>query len=196
MPTKHHKHLQHTQNGFVLLLTLVVVSIILAIGLSMLNITMKQLTLSNLARESEIALHAASSGIECMQFHRVDPRTRQILLNEDSDPDTTEPLLSCAGTTPINSSTNHDLNLTTNGLLYNYLYDYDVDGDKCVETSMYLIDLRNETSDVTRTVNEGLDEISCDGGSVCTTIFSRGFNRACADIDGPFTVQRELTIEF
>ena len=132
-----------------------------------------------------------------MQYHRADPRTREILLNDDEDSSTDAPNLVCANTTSYSPpGTNHDEDITTNGLLYNYTYDYEIDGDKCVQTSMYLIDLEDETEDVTRTVDEGLEDISCDGGSVCTTIFSRGYNRPCAGIDSIFTVQRELTIQY
>ncbi|MEZ4200298.1 MAG: hypothetical protein R3B69_01690 [Candidatus Paceibacterota bacterium] len=191
------KQFHTTENGFVLLLTLVVVSIILAIGLSMLHITLKQLTLSNLARESEIALHAAVTGLECMQYHRNTPVTRQKLLNEDSDPDTAAPELYCADVLPAAApNTDHDLDIGSGELFYNYQYTYNVDTDKCVEVSLHLLDLRTADDDATRTIEEGLTELSCDAGSMCTTIFSRGFNRGCDNIEDLFTVQRELTIQY
>jgi len=193
MPTK----ISYTKNsGFVLLLTLVVVSVILAVGLSMLQITLKQLTISNLARESEIALHAASTGLECMQYHRSQPHTRLVLLNDDDYPAvTTAPPLVCADTTAIWSTTNHGTN--GNKIIWNYQYRYNVGSDKCVETSIYLVDTRPATNALTDyVVDEGLSTISCDEKSVCTTIFSRGFNRSCSGIDSKFTVQRELTLEY
>lgn len=188
---------QTPESGFVLLLTLVIVSIILAIGLSMLHITLKQLTLSNLARESEIALHAASTGIECMQFHRSQPVTRQLLLNEDSDTgDTSAPVLVCADEVALTSGTSHDIDIGSGELLYGYQYRYTVDTDKCVDTSIYLMDLDDATSNVNWTLSENLDTISCDAGNLCTTIFSRGYNHSCDNLDNIFTVERELTIQF
>ncbi len=50
--------------GFALLLTMIVVAVTLAVGLSLLNITLKQFTLSSTSRDSEIAFHAADSGLE------------------------------------------------------------------------------------------------------------------------------------
>lgn len=191
------KKINRQTDGFVLLLTLVIVSIVLAIGLSLLHITLKQLTLSNLARESEIALHAANTGIECIQYHRSIPYTRQLLLNEDNQPDdTSAPLLECADNNPILSATNHDFDLANDELIYNYQYTHNVDSDKCVETSLYLLDASEGSNDVTHQALEGLDTIECEAGSICTVIFSRGFNRSCEDTDGLFTVQRELTIQY
>lgn len=188
---------QKNSEGFVLLLTLVVVSIVLAIGLSMLQITMKQLTLSNIARESEIAFHAASTGIECMQYYRGLPSTREVLLNEDEDTsDASPPILPCGDLVALTSEANHDIDVGNDEYIYNYQYRYQLPSGQCLETSMYLVDGRDASSDITTTVSEGLEEISCETGSVCTTIFSRGYNRGCGDIGSIFTVQRELTIEY
>lgn len=183
------------ESGFVLLLTLVIVSIVLAIGLSMLHITLKQLTLSNIARESEVAFHAASTGIECMQFHRAHPRTRSVFLSA-----ATAPSLDCADSLPVLAETGHEQIVSPNALLNNYQYRHSVDGDKCVETSLYMMDLQSYGSDVVdhdiSSNDEGLTSLSCEAGSVCTTIFSRGYNRPCDSLDSIFTVQRELTIEY
>ncbi|MCA9365959.1 hypothetical protein KC722_00045 [Candidatus Kaiserbacteria bacterium] len=177
-----------TQDGFALLLTLIVISVVLAVGLSLLHITMKQLTLSNVARDSEIAIHAARSGIECMQYQRQQPGNLSLLLDGGT------PLgLKCFNRSATESEAYRD------GNLYNYRYTYNLGADMCVETSLYLIDAQSETSDVTKDIstrNEGLLELTCTEGAVCTTIFSRGYNRRCDDRDSFLTVQRELTIQF
>lgn len=188
---------QQNSEGFVLLLTLVVISVVLAVGLSMLQITMKQLTLSNIARESEIALHAASTGIECMQYYRGLPATREVLLNDDEDQsDASPPVLACGDVVALTSEANHDIDLNNDEYVYNYQYRYQLPSGLCLETSMYLVDGRAANSDITTTVSEGLEEITCETGSVCTTIFSRGYNRGCSDLGSIYTVQRELTIEY
>lgn len=174
--------------GFALLLTLVVISIVLAIGLSMLHITIKQLSLSNVSRDSEIALHAARSGIECMQYYRYDSITLADMLDGGSAPN-----ILCGGSSSISSGTDHS------GTTYNYYYTYQIGTNLCVETSIYLLDATGVSSgspDLTRSTNEGLSTLSCSPGNMCTTIFSRGFNRACTDRDSFLTVQRELTLQF
>jgi len=341
MPTKMIT-LKENNSGFALLLTLVIITIILAVGLTMLQITMKQLSLSAIARESEIAFYAASTGIECMQYWRSFPPVRAALLKEDWDGiayDPNEPVyLQCADSNPISYE---EITNFVDQNVYGYKYSYNLShdplistDDTCVETSMYLMssgpasagttivrsfegnqgpwedyldDARaptlvtnvtagdnirvdsavgtfslriyngvdeaprqciqgvlsftdssnNQISKLTlnsatggvavpsgatrayvsvddsrggyfdnsgnrdsRTpcsvtftlnpasasatevvdisdLNEGLDKITCDGGTVCTTIFSRGYNRPCGEgLNSIFTVQRELTIEY
>ncbi len=199
---------KENNSGFALLLTLVVISIILAVGLTLLQITMKQLSLSAIARESEIAFYAASTGLECMQYWRSSPPIRAALLQESWDGvayDSDVPVyLECADSSPV---TYEEVTNMIDDKVYGYKYAYNLSynplvttDDTCVETTMFLIDLREEASPVVEDIsdlNEGLAEISCDEGNVCTTIFSRGYNRPCGyGLNSIFTVQRELTIEY
>lgn len=183
------------ESGLALLLSLIVVSVVLAVGLSLLNITLKQFTLSATARDSEMAFHAANTGLECMQHYRGQEAWRTVLLNDDANPSTDAPDLFCAGVEPTYTATAHYLNGADDQYMYNYVYRYDV-SDTCIETSMYLMDLRESDEELSRSVNEGLSELECAAGVVCTTIFSRGYNRACSDLDSIRIVQRELTIQF
>ncbi len=207
MPTKM-LNFKENNSGFALLLTLVIISIILAIGLTLLQTTMKQLSLSAIARESEIAFYAASTGIECMQYWRSFPPVRASLLKESWDGvdyNSDEQIyLECADSAPVSYE---EVTNLIDDKVYGYKYAYNLSynplvttDDTCVETSMYLIDLRAETTPVVEDISnfeEGLEEISCDEGTVCTTIFSRGYNRPCGyGLNSIFTVQRELTIEY
>jgi hypothetical protein len=96
------------------------------------------------------------------------------------------------------------LNGSNEILGYNYEYQYnlahnptDETDDNCMEVSLYLIDLREENDALVVPLDdEGLEEITCEESSICTTIFSRGFNRPCGQLDALFTVQRELTIQY
>lgn len=207
MPTKM-LEIKKNESGFALLLTLVVITVILAVGLTLLQITMKQLSLSAISRESEIAFYAASTGIECMQFWRSVPPARAALLHEgwDGEPyDPSEPVyLECGDTNPVSYEEVTSL-IDENIYVYKYSYNLSYDpltttDDTCVETTLFLTDLREETSNADEDIsdfNEGLKEISCDAGTICTTIFSRGYNRSCGDdLNSLFTVQRELTIEY
>ncbi|MEX0930842.1 MAG: hypothetical protein WDZ68_00955, partial [Candidatus Paceibacterota bacterium] len=156
----------------------------LAIGLSMLNITLKQFTLSLTARDSEIAFHAANTGLECLQYTRNSDPTA--FLNPNA------PSVTCGGDTSAPTKKH------PGGGVYGHVYTFDVDGndgDMCIEVSLYTASPSG--SDITRPLNnEGLAEFECPAGVTCTMIFSRGYNRACDDRDSIRTVQRELTIQF
>lgn len=52
------------KNGFLLLLTILIVSIILSLGLGVGNIILNQIKLSGAGRESQIAFYAADAGAE------------------------------------------------------------------------------------------------------------------------------------
>lgn len=173
--------------GFALIITLVVVSIILAIGLSLLFVTTKQYLLTVTASQSELAFQAAQIGLECMRWHRAQPATLDTLLQANG-----APVLGCAGvTTPYDSSASTVY--SNNGrFFYNYLYMYNISNNRCVSTNMYLADFREATSDFT------LPDVdfTCRAGTICTAIFSGGFNRPCDQLDSIFTVHRELLIEY
>jgi type II secretory pathway pseudopilin PulG len=56
---------QQKNNGFTLLFAVLVSTLILAVGASIISIALKQLTLSGSARDSHFAFYAANSGVEC-----------------------------------------------------------------------------------------------------------------------------------
>lgn len=56
------------RRGMTLLLAVVVTSLLLTIGISIMNITFKELVLSSTGRESQFAFYAADSGLECALY--------------------------------------------------------------------------------------------------------------------------------
>lgn len=181
------KQVQFHERGFALLLTLVVASVIMAIGLFLLNITMKQYILSVIARESERALHVANSGMECFLYLNHTAQRDSWLAGVAGTP-------SCGGVSPLGVPTSSVINAQTK----RFLYTYQMNTNACFETSVYLYSPSGsgvQTQSIA-TYNEGLTSLSCRGGSTCTTIFSRGYNRPCGSRDSIYTVQRELTIQF
>jgi len=58
----------HAKRGFALLYSVLVASLLLAIGLSIFNITIKELVLSSSARDSEFAFFAADTGTDCALY--------------------------------------------------------------------------------------------------------------------------------
>lgn len=195
---------RHHNQGFALLITLVVVSIVLAIGLSLLFVTTKQYLLAVTASQSELAFQAAQVGLECMRWHRAQPATLETLLRSNGSGNW-PPSLNCAGVTPntppgIDADTIYQ-NIPLGQYLYKYEYFYTVGGNQCINTSMYVSNLRNSTTTgftqpIPASEDEGLSQITCAAGAVCTVIFSRGYNRPCNQLDSILTIQREITIDY
>lgn len=187
-------------SGFALLLTLVVISVLLAVGLSLLQVTVKQLSLSSIARESTISIYVANSGVECMQYYRSVPAYRTQFLSGPAS----APSVTCGGENPESSESETLIDGSSGRFLYNYQYRFNIDydtaattDDTCLETSLYIADLTEATADITEDISgEGLPTLNCAEGEICTTIFSRGFNRPCDQLDSIFTVQRELTVTY
>lgn len=186
--------------GFALLLTLVVVSVVLAIGLTLVDITLKQLTLSGTGRDSETAFHAAHAGTECAQNARVNLPVEDFFgptyapslgwcLDANSEGDN---LIWSSYSVP-HSESNGSVHLSQ------YRYDWSGGGtDRCTEIDMYLFDASAGTGDLDYNIvdYDEADEEACRSGAICTFVLSRGYNRACADIAGSNrTVQREVILE-
>ncbi len=57
-----------SQKGFALLIGVLISSVLLAITMVMFNITLKQISLSTVGRDSQIALYAADTGLECALY--------------------------------------------------------------------------------------------------------------------------------
>ena len=194
------------QSGFALLLTLVVISVVLAIGLSLLNITVKQFTLSATARDSELAFHAANTGIECAlaAAESVDIFTGGAPAAIDFD---------CAG---VNAAAVDDHDPDTNVYQYSASagaytgsgtgFTWSVGSptggtdEVCTEVDLFFLDSNAAGgSDVTydfRAAGFGIDAPACENGNVCTYIFARGYNRPCDGLGGLRVVQREITLDF
>ncbi len=56
------------RGGYALMLSIVVSSVVLSIGLSLLNIVQKELILSGTGRDSQFAFYAADAGLECVLY--------------------------------------------------------------------------------------------------------------------------------
>jgi len=54
--------------GFALLIAVVLTSVLLSVGLALLDIAYKQITLSSTARQSQYAFYAADSALECALY--------------------------------------------------------------------------------------------------------------------------------
>lgn len=180
------------QKGFALLLSIIVASIVLAVGVSILNVSVSQLALSSTARESEIAFQAAHAGLDCMQYWR----------NTDADAfinwstGDNVPNKRCFGDRDQDRS-------AWGGRIkrFNYTYDWgdpaEGEIEKCTKITMDVMVPNNNPLTRTYTGYETIDEKTCEVGDICTIIFSKGYNRACDDLNSSiFTIERELVLEY
>jgi hypothetical protein len=188
---------QVKEKGFALLLALIISSVVLAIGVSILHISVNQINLSATARESEFAFQSAHAGIDCMWYWRNEKASE--FLNTTTNPPPA-PSVSCFDTTPITQTASRVLSNST-GIVTNYYNMFEWGSPaRCTEVSMYVMSPAG-TSDVTlefenRGVGDGGTK-TCESGTTCTVLISDGFNRSCSEVDTSiFSVQRELTVEF
>lgn len=62
------KEYSNFNGGYTLLFAVLIASLVLSIGLSVFNISMKEFILSSAGRESQFAFYAADTGIECALY--------------------------------------------------------------------------------------------------------------------------------
>ncbi len=180
------------QSGFALLLSLLVVSVVISVGLSLLDLTIKQLRLSTGAKDSESAFHAANAGVECLRYWR----------RKESDKfenGTAGGLsISCFGTSDT-------VVMTT---LYPYIYKYDVkftwgsSPQRCSQLSFITMSSDPTSSGLTLNGITGYipgypygDSKTCPPGGKCTIASSRGYNQGCGSTANIGIVQREVLLE-
>ncbi len=178
------------QDGFALLMSLIVVGTVVSVGLTVLDITLKQLRLSTGSRDSEIAFHAANAGAECLRFWRQD--------KQDEFETGTHPLtINCFG---------GDLNLDFFDLNNNtYLYTGEFswspapNDNRCTLFTVMTINPDNVavTRNDMRTHLPGYPDTdkTCAALGRCTIISVQGYNRNCLPSFPVGTVQREVLLE-
>lgn len=180
---------QQENKGFALLLSIIVSSIALSIGLSMLHITLKQLSLGSTTLGSEVAFQAAYAGADCLRYMRK-------LKSVDFTGGHSTISIDCLG---VSTDLDYD---ATDTPVYKYTYpspglDWTTpDGDLCIDMEIYIVDASNiSLGDQSYIFPDGAK--ICLAGDVCTFAFSRGYNRSCTEIASSiFAVQREVTVEF
>ena len=136
--------------GFTLLLSILVVSVILSVGLGIFDIMTKELKLSGLGRESQIAFYAADAGIECFFYWEI----KHPNLNKSAfEPET-------GGTNTINCAGN-DIQISGSGT---YVFNLPLSNNSCVK-----INITKDTSlsnkVITTVESSGYNNMDCDSTS-------------------------------
>ncbi|MFA5838534.1 MAG: pilus assembly PilX N-terminal domain-containing protein [Candidatus Paceibacterota bacterium] len=69
MKSPNHKIIKSKHShGFTLLMAMVISSLLLSLGITVFNVTLKELVLSSYGRNSQFAFYAADTGVECALF--------------------------------------------------------------------------------------------------------------------------------
>lgn len=188
-------HFKKEKKGFALLLALIVSSVVLAIGVSILDVSINQINLSATARESEFAFQAAHAGMDCMQFWRTERSSRYTgsLPNANID---------CFGVN-ASPSTKGATQVVTGGIVDKYDYQFNWGSPaRCTQVEMYVINAQTGNVTYTHPTNNAVGTnangvITCRMGTSCTVVTSSGFNRSCSELASSiYSVERELTLEF
>ncbi len=188
------------QSGFTLLLTLIVVGAVVSIGLTILDLSIKQLELSTNSKDSEVAFHAANAGMECAQYHRNVKSSE--LEGGDSNVE-----FDCFGSSDSDSPDNisfSENSFDPDNSVYKYVHEFSwgaVGAERCTEITSVVL---NSATGITVAGGDLMSEIPgypnsdkyCDSGGRCTIVSVRGYSRTCGSKGDHGTIQREVLVEF
>lgn len=185
---------QQSNSGFALLLTLIVVTVLISIGLAVVELTLKQVRLSTNAKESEAAFHAANAGVECARYIR---RIASTTMETGGDISPT-----CFSVAPY---TNTKINLfsSSDGAVYQYIYGFTWGSKpRCSIMSTVVMAASPTGGGLSFNVQPYLPGYptntpkTCNAGERCTVLSSHGYNRTCDTIDGYGAIEREVLLQF
>jgi len=184
------------QSGFALLMTLVVVSVVISVGLTLIELTIKQLRLSTGAKDSEIAFHAANAGVECIRYWRLASSTEF-----ENGVGNTVPM-NCFGA-GVSTVTMTDLSPGPE-----LIFKYDVDftwgaagAQRCSRASFITLSSDPTSAGVTLTsvptyiIGYPNTDKTCQAGGLCTIVSVKGYNQPCTNVGTLGTIEREVLLE-
>lgn len=189
------------QKGFTLLFAVLVSIMVLAVGTSIINISLKQVILSSAGRESQFAFYAANTGMECALYWDYNGA----IVNDDGTAsyvfpppggearsDLTE--IRCASSDITDGSQDNwdftsNLVQTVTNQLSTTVFQIEVSNDlPGMENVLYCAQVTVVKSPLNNDEGSG-------GGSVLTTITSQGLNTCEPDTDAR-AVERGLVLEY
>jgi Tfp pilus assembly protein PilX len=140
------------KKAFTVLFAVIVSSLILALGLGIVAITMKEVKLSGAGRDSQVAFYAADSGLECAEYFDI---TQSAFATSTSDE-------------PVNPIVCNVQNITVTA-----------DGDGAAATSTFQMCMKykdDKSCDTSKPCAEVTVAKYIEGGVKKTNIDSRGYN--------------------
>lgn len=197
-------------DGFALLITLIVVSVVVSIGLTLLDLTIKQLQLASGSKDSEVSFHAANAGLECARFWRNNTDNNAVIdQRDDMIKFETGAVVSvsCFNQTAVNVTPRA---LSSGISEYTFRFNGGLANDRCSVVQMITLssdpDATADANGNAVVLNNANTIISgytattkgCQPGGRCTVISSQGYNKPCVGPTESFpigTIQREVLLE-
>ena len=206
--------IKQKKSGFALLISMIVVGVVVSVGLSILELTIKQMALATNSKDSETALHAANAGLECAQHWRneatgSDPDDFTYRKLESGANDIT---ITCFGTGSDHQEVLNREFVTISagaGNVYKYTtnpgFDWGTAGvdERCSVVTMIVMVAESDSS-VPLKVNNINNYIpgykagefkECEPGGICTFTSVQGYNKSCSKKGEFGTIQREVLLE-
>lgn len=195
------KHSQkNKESGFALLITLIVVSVLISIGLSVLDLSIKQVRLATNAKDSEIAFHAANAGLECALYWR---RKSDDIMEYGQ---AVTPRCFRTSASPTTLSGTKITSGVAGGDVYQYKYEFTwgtpqrctqvntLVGSSSASTDLTISGMTSGASPLVPGYPDG-NVKTCEAGTKCSVISVQGFNRPCSGANAYGTVQREVLLQ-
>lgn len=164
--------------GFALLIAVLVSSVVLAVGISMINVTLKEYLFSAIGRESEIAFYAADAGMECALYWDTSTQGGKFDLTAPAS------TVSCMGSTVATPAGG------SSGTQKQFQFEWTSSGQTvCSKIGI------TKYYDPSNPVSMGTLG-TCAAGATCTQVEARGYNRPCAGLSSPRVVERALRASY
>ena len=194
------------QSGFALLITILVLSVVVAVTLAIVELSLKQLKLSVDSTDSEIAFHAANAGLECARYTRRNQSDNfesgnNVQINCFGDTTT-------VGPTPLGTLASYiSPSLGTDNQVYRYRQNITWGTAPNVRCSS--IDIFAMVATTTFTMGNGgqgklskfingyveSDSKTCEAGERCTIMSVIGYSSPCTATSSPGVLKREILLE-
>jgi hypothetical protein len=192
------KNVHTSERGIALLITLLLITVLLGVSSSLLNITLKQFQFASIGLASEMSFQAANAGMECILAHDYldQDLSTPNSLESKFDIGQSRPNISCMG---VSSPGSGPVVVSGSEQAYEFSWDDAMVTNTpslCTRVSIFKFyeDPAADGNTQGPDMNAALRRSGfCAEGVNCTVVQSRGYNVACASINNPRTIERELT---
>lgn len=202
---ENHNNYKNKQGGFALLITLMVVSVVVAVTLAVVELSMKQLELSVNSVDSELAFQAANAGLECARYWRRDQST-EFEVGDDVTFD-------CFDANDTVSPSPFSITQTGDGDVYLYKAELSwgvAPYERCSQMDIISMVVPATSTSPGVVIGSGTganslkkvlagyptDSKTCEPGGQCTIASVVGYSSSCASKNEPGTQRREILLEF
>jgi len=198
------KNILKKKGGFALLITIMVVSVVVAVTLAIVELSMKQLELSVNSVDSELAFQAANAGMECARYWR-QASSSSFETGVDVD-------MNCFGVTNLVSVGTFLITLNGSGDVFWYKTELTWGAapfERCSQMDIIsMVVPATSTNKLTvgsgngnnslKTIFPGYpsNSTTCDPGGQCTIMSVTGYSSSCINKNQSGTQRREILLEF